>query len=87
VSAVLLAVLALAPAPQEGAQGLVVPGQGGLYEARLAKAAGQERVPDAIARWRLEVADGDGRVLWSCFHPAPDGGRGRPRRGPLTAAA
>ena len=34
-----------------------VTSQGGLFVARLAKARGQERVPDPIARWRLEVGD------------------------------
>ncbi len=49
-----------------------VESQGGLFVARLAKAAGQERVADALARWKLDVRDQDGREQWSCFHPAPD---------------
>lgn len=72
---VLLCALALALAPQDGAEGgLEVTSQGGLFVARLAKAQGQERVPDAIARWKLSVLDTDGREQWSCFHPAPQAG-------------
>jgi hypothetical protein len=63
-----------AAGPQEPAPGVEVAAPGRLFVARLAKARGQERVPDAIARWRLEVVDADGRALWSTFHPAPGEG-------------
>lgn len=55
-----------APPPEH-----VVHSRGEHYRAVLAKAAGQERVPDAIARWKLTVSDAEGHALWSCFHPAP----------------
>ena len=50
---------------------VVVHSRGGHFRAALAKAPGQERVPDAIARWKLVVSDAEGHALWSCFHPAP----------------
>ena len=50
---------------------LLLESPGGHFHARLAKVAGQEKVADAIARWKLTVSDVDGRALWSCFHPAP----------------
>lgn len=50
---------------------VVVQSRGGHFRATLAKAPGQERVADAIARWKLEVEDAEGRALWSAFHPAP----------------
>lgn len=66
-----VALLGAAASAQAGDE-LVVRSQGGLFEARLAKAPGQERVADALARWRLEVRDGDGRELWSSLVPGPD---------------
>lgn len=65
----MIAALALAMCAQGGE--IVVPSRGGHFRAVLAKAPGQERVADAIARWKLEVSDADGRALWSAFHPAP----------------
>lgn len=53
------------------APALEVASAGGLFHARLQKAVGQERVADSLARWKLAVRDGDGRLLWETFHPAP----------------
>ena len=58
-------------AQAEPAKPIEIESQGGHFKARLGKAAGQERVADAIARWRLEVTDTDGRAQWSTVHPAP----------------
>ncbi|HVS17840.1 MAG TPA: hypothetical protein VMT18_04505 [Planctomycetota bacterium] len=71
----MIALLALAlcaraqepPRPDE----VVIHSRGNHFRAVLAKAPGQERVPDAIARWKLAVSDADGHLLWSAFHPAP----------------
>ena len=68
----MMAALALALCAQgEPAGAVVVHSRGGHFRAQLAKAPGQERVADAIARWKLEVGDAAGRALWSSFHPAP----------------
>lgn len=69
IAALLLAVCARADGHPAGE--IVVASRGGHFRAVLAKAPGQERVADAIARWKLEVRDADGRALWSAFHPAP----------------
>lgn len=69
------AVLAMQAEQGEPAKPIEVASQGGHFKARLAKAAGQERVADSIARWRLEVADAEGRALWSQVHPAPQLGQ------------
>jgi hypothetical protein len=68
-----IAALALLVCAQADANAgaIVVHSRGGHFRAQLAKAPGQERVPDAIARWKLEVEDADGRALWTAFHPAP----------------
>jgi hypothetical protein len=63
--------LAMQAARSEPAKPLEIESQGGHFKARLGKAAGQERVADAIARWRLEVTDADGRSQWSAVYPAP----------------
>jgi hypothetical protein len=57
------------PPPQPAARDIDVPATNGLFEARIRRAAGQERVPEAIARWRLSVyelpiAEGE-EPLWS----------------------
>lgn len=65
----MIAALALAMCAQAGE--IVVHSRGGHFRALLAKAPGQERVADAIARWKLVVSDAEGRALWSAFHPAP----------------
>jgi hypothetical protein len=75
IALALAAALALQAAQGEGAKPIELASQGGHFKARLAKAAGQERVADAIARWRLEVTDADGRALWSQVHPAPQPGQ------------
>jgi hypothetical protein len=71
----LAAVLAWQAAQAEPSKPIEIASQGGHFKARLFKAAGQERVADAIARWKLEVSDSDGRALWSAAHPAPQAGQ------------
>lgn len=63
--------LALCAQAEAGAGQVVVHSRGGHFRAQIAKAPGQERVADAIARWKLTVEDAEGRALWSAFHPAP----------------
>lgn len=52
---------------------LTVLSAGGLYRAEIARAAGQERVPDALARWRLSVFTEPplehGEPVWSVTYP------------------
>jgi hypothetical protein len=65
------ALLALASVAQEGERREVeVKSESGRFVARIHKAAGQERVAEALARWRLtvEAVDGDGQreAVWSC---------------------
>lgn len=70
IAALALALCAsTAQAPAGGE--IVVESRGGHFRAVLDKAPGQERVADAIARWKLAVSDREGRLLWSAFHPAP----------------
>jgi len=66
-----VASLALQAVQGEPSKPIEVASQGGHFVAHLGKAAGQERVADAIARWRLEVTDADGRPQWTAVHPAP----------------
>lgn len=48
----------------------------GLYRASIARAPGQERVADTLARWRLEVharwPEAPAEVVWSCSYPHRD---------------
>lgn len=55
------------PAPSSA---LEVLSPNGRFAARIAKAPGQERLADAVARWRLSVHDlVQGHELWSMHYP------------------
>lgn len=48
----------------------------GLYRASIARAPGQERVADTLARWRLDVharwPEAPAEAVWSCSYPHRD---------------
>jgi len=71
-----------AQASQEAAatiEPLEIASANGLYRAEVRKAAGQERVADSIARWRLNVysteSGSEGKALWSSLVPHRAGAR------------
>jgi hypothetical protein len=62
--------LALSALPRQEFRAVEVTSANGYYAAEIRKASGQERVPDAVSRWRLSVhelprAERD-EPLWTC---------------------
>ena len=71
--------LAFGPAQDSGFRAVEVASPNGFFAAEIAKAAGQERVNDVLARWRLSVfaqprAAGE-KPVWSCLYPHRAGER------------
>jgi hypothetical protein len=75
-----LALLTLStPALQDGFAPLDIASGSGHYRAEVRKAPGQERVNDALARWRLNVYSNDAEApqtpVWSCMFAHRAGAR------------